>query len=51
MAHPLSTDTPSAGRALDLLAFGIGAGVTLAVALWRYPRMLAHAAWHPDCAH
>ena len=51
MAGPLTTDTPSAGLALDLLAFGIGAGAALAVALWRYPRMLAHAAWHPGCAH
>lgn len=47
----MSTDTPTAGPALDLVAFGVATVVTLGVALWRYPRMLAHAAWHPGCTH
>ena len=47
----MNTDTPTVGPALDLLAFSIGAAVSLGVMLWRYPRMLAHAAWHPGCRH
>lgn len=47
----MSTDTPTAGPALDLAWFGAGMAVALVVKLRHYPRMIAHAWRHPDCHH